>query len=50
VRIDILILAVAIVNGAEKIVTCDPHFRRLAQGRIEVIDVPEEVEPGTLFE
>ena len=41
IRIDAFIIAIAIANGAEEIVTHDTKgFRRLARGKIEIIEVP----------
>ena len=39
-RIDAQVVAIAIANLAEKIITNDKHFKNLAQGKIEVIEVP----------
>lgn len=39
-RIDAQVVAIAIANQAEKIITNDGHFKDLAQGRIEVVEVP----------
>jgi predicted nucleic acid-binding protein len=41
IRVDAQILAVAIVNSAEKVVSYDPHMPRLAQGRIAVEELPD---------
>lgn len=48
-RTDIMIIAVAIVNNADKIVTSDSHFLRLAHGLITVIEVPELDEQSEFF-
>ncbi len=40
VRTDAQIIAIAIVNQAEKIISHDPHFKTLAQGRIAIEEVP----------
>lgn len=39
-QIDAQVVAIAIANQAEKIITNDNHFKNLAQGRIEVTEVP----------
>ena len=49
-RVDAQIIATAIVNGAERIITSNvPHFKRLARGRIEIHEVPEVHEQPLLF-
>ena len=50
VRIDAQIVAVAIVNGAEKIISHDPHFRELAAGRIDVEEIPEIYHQTEMFD
>jgi predicted nucleic acid-binding protein len=40
-RIDALIVAIAIIHGAERIISNDPHLKTLAGGKIEVTPVPE---------
>ena len=51
VRVDALILGVAIARGASRVVTYDlKHFRQLARGEIEVIEVPEIHGRPVLFE
>ena len=40
VKTDAEIIATAIVNGAEKIISHDPDFAKLAQGKIKVEEVP----------
>jgi len=40
-RVDAQILAVAIANNAEKMISYDPHMPDLAQGRIRVEELPE---------
>jgi predicted nucleic acid-binding protein len=50
-RTDAMIIAIAIVNGVQKIVTNDiDHFRKLAQGQILVDGLPDIVDQATLFE
>jgi len=39
-RVDAQVVAIGIVARAKKIVTNDGHLRDLAQGRIEIIEVP----------
>jgi predicted nucleic acid-binding protein len=39
-RTDAQIIATAIVNQAEKIISHDPDFTKIAQGRISVEEVP----------
>lgn len=48
-KIDAQILAVALVNNATAIVTSDPHFRKLAAGRILVHEVPDIAEQPDLY-
>ena len=43
-RVDSQIIAVALANKAEKIISHDPHMRELAQGRIEIEEIPEITE------
>ena len=51
VRVDALILGVAIARGASRVVTYDlKHFRQLARGEIEVIEVLEIHGRPVLFE
>ena len=48
-RIDTQILAVAIVQNAEKVISNDPHMTKLARGRIDDVAVPsisEQLELG----
>jgi hypothetical protein len=40
-RVDVMIAAIAISQGAAAIITTDPHFRGLVGGRIPVMDVPD---------
>ena len=40
VRVDAQVVAIAIANHAEKIISGDPHLSKLAQGWIPVEDVP----------
>ena len=40
VRIDAQIIAVAIVNKAEKIISHDDNFVKIAQGKIPIVEVP----------
>lgn len=50
-RVDAQIVAIAIVNMAEKIITADPqHLKKLAQGKIAVTEVPDIHEQPELFE
>jgi predicted nucleic acid-binding protein len=49
-RIDALILATAIVNQAEKVISNDNHIHKLAQGLIPVEEVPDIPEQGELFQ
>jgi hypothetical protein len=51
-RVDAMIVAAAIVHRADVLVSGDPHHKKLAQGRIRVIavpDIPEATQPGELF-
>jgi predicted nucleic acid-binding protein len=41
IKIDALIIAIAITNKASKIITNDPHFSALARGMIPISSVPE---------
>jgi predicted nucleic acid-binding protein len=50
VRVDAQIVAISISNKAERIVTHDPHFKALANGEIEVSEVPLIQETGELFD
>ena len=43
-RVDSQIIAVALANKAEKIISHDPHMRELAQGRIKIEEIPEITE------
>lgn len=49
-RNDAQILAVAITNSAEKVISTDPQMARLAQGRIPVVGVPKIEDQLELFE
>jgi predicted nucleic acid-binding protein len=49
-RIEAMIIAIAVVNRAERIVTGDPHFRQLAQSHIEVVEVPVIPNQAELFD
>lgn len=49
-RVDAQILAIAIVNMAEKVITADPHLKSLAQDKIAVTEVPDIHEQPELFE
>jgi len=40
IRIDAQIVAIALANGAEKIISHDPHVKTIAQNRIPVEKVP----------
>jgi hypothetical protein len=40
VRTDAQIIAVAIAQGAEKVITHDDHFKTLAKGKIAIEEVP----------
>ncbi len=49
-RVDALIVAVAIIQRADAVVTDDvAHFPRLAQGRVQIIEVPDVATQGNLF-
>jgi len=41
IRIDAQILAVAIVNNADRVISHDPHMLILAQGRVAVGELPD---------
>jgi len=43
-RVDSQIIAVALVNRAEKIISHDPHMRELAKDRIKVEEIPDTTE------
>lgn len=43
-RVDSQIIAIALVNQAEKIISHDPHMRDLAGNRIKVEEIPDIVE------
>jgi hypothetical protein len=43
-RVDSQIIAIALVNHAEKIISHDPHMRNLAGKRIRVEEIPDVVE------
>jgi predicted nucleic acid-binding protein len=51
-RVDAMVIAIAIFHKAEKIITHDVrHFKRLAEGRMEISPIPEVDPPqGTLEE
>jgi len=49
-RIDAQIIAIAIAQEAECIITHDPHFIKLAEGRISVKEVPIIYTQQELFE
>lgn len=40
IKVDLLIIAIAIAQGAAKIITYDPHLARIAGSTIEVIAIP----------
>ena len=48
IRIDAHIAAIAIVQKAEVIISHDPHMRTIAQDRIQVIELPDIPEQGSL--
>jgi predicted nucleic acid-binding protein len=48
-KIDTLIIAIAIVNSAEKIVSNDGNFKTIAQDRIPVVEVPLIPQQSDLF-
>ena len=48
IRIDAHIAAIAIVQKAEVIISHDPHMRTIAQNRIQVIELPNIPEQGSL--
>jgi predicted nucleic acid-binding protein len=41
IRVDAQILAVAIVNNADRVISYDPHMPILAQGRVAVQELPD---------
>ena len=43
-RVDSQIIAIALVNKAEKIISHDPHMRELAKDRIKVEEIPDTTE------
>ena len=49
-RIDAQIIAIAIVHGASKIISNDPHFSKLADGKIIIQDVPDIQDQGEMFD
>lgn len=49
-KVDAMIVAIAILHNAEMIVTNDPHLAKLAQGRIQVNQVPVIPDQPLLFE
>ena len=48
IRIDTHIAAIAIIQKAEVIISHDPHMRTIAQDRIQVIELPDIPEQGSL--
>ena len=40
IRIDAQVVSTAIVCGADKIISHDPHLKKISQGRIDIIEVP----------
>lgn len=50
-RTDAMIVAIAIVQKATKIITYDTaHFKKLAKGQIPVEDLPDVLDQRTMFE
>lgn len=48
-RVDAQIVAIAVVQKAEKIITNDPHLKEIARGRIPVEEVPQITDQPSLF-
>lgn len=49
-RIDAQIVAIAIVQNADMIISDDPHLKAMAQGRIRIEPVPDITEQTDLFQ
>jgi predicted nucleic acid-binding protein len=48
-RVDAMIIAIAVVNKAERIITGDPHMGKLTRGMMEVVEVPDIAHQPELF-